>query len=122
MAGFAEETGDFYKIDVLKTAAAVTASGSTAAFAGYARANKLVAELAVTAVSGTTPTLDLVLEDTLDGTNFYTVGAFVQVTATGRQVLRIPTTTPFTNRLRFRWTVAGTTPSFTIALSVYAES
>lgn len=71
-------------------------------------------QLDVTAASGTTPTLDVVIEDTLDGTNWNVVGTFAQKTATGREVINI--TTPFHGQMRVRWTIGGTTPSFTFSV------
>lgn len=101
------------------TSSARTASGDTGAQDGYATTDVLRVQLDVTAASGTTPTLDVVVEDTLDGTSWNTIGTFAQKTATGREVLNI--TTPFTNRVRARWTVGGTTPSFTFSVLAYAE-
>jgi hypothetical protein len=77
-------------------------------------AAKLRFQLNVTAASGTSPTLDVVVEDTLDGTNWNTVGTFAQRTAAGRQVIDI--TSPFSGRLRVRWTIGGTSPSFTFSV------
>ncbi|NUO97486.1 MAG: hypothetical protein HOW59_06105 [Nonomuraea sp.] len=95
--------------------AARTASGSTAAQSGYGPATSLRAQLNVTAAAGTTPTLDVVIEDTLDGgTTWNTIGTFTQATAVARQVINI--TTPFSDTLRVRWTVGGATPSFTFAV------
>jgi hypothetical protein len=68
----------------------------------------------VTAASGTTPTLDLTVEWSMDGVNFgaaQTPEAFTQITAaTVRRLLQFPVRAPF---FRLVWTVGGTTPSFT---------
>lgn len=106
-------------LNTLAASAARTASGDSGVQNGYERASVLRAQLNVTAVAGTTPTLDVVLEDTLDGTNWNVVGTFTQATAATRQVLNV--TTPFTDRIRARWTVAGVTPSFTFSVLVYSE-
>lgn len=87
--------------------------------AGYAAPSKLRVQLNVTEASGVTPTLDVVVEDTLDGGNWNVVGTFAQRTAAGRQVIDI--TTPFAGTVRFRWTIGGTTPSFTFAVDSYSE-
>lgn len=50
-------------------------------------------------------------EDTLDGTNWNPVAAFAQRVGVGREVVNV--TAPFSDRLRVRWTVGGTAPSFT---------
>ncbi len=73
----------------------------------------------VTAVSGTTPTLDLSVEWSTDGGTTWFVGqpadTFTQVTATGTA---IKTFTPKAPHCRVRWTIAGTTPSFTFAVDL----
>ena len=72
------------------------------------------AQLNVTAASGTAPTLNVLIEDSLDGTNFNTIGTFTQRTAAGREVINI--TVPFSENLRVSWTIGGTTPSFTFSV------
>lgn len=94
-----------------------TASGDSGAVAGFGDKTTLRAQLNITAVAGTAPTLDVVIEDTLDGTNWNTIGTFAQRTAAGRQVVDI--TSPFTDRLRVRWTLGGTAPSFTFSVLGY---
>lgn len=90
-----------------------TASGNTGALNGYGPGSTIRAQLNVTAASGTTPTLDVVIEDSVDGgTTWNVVGTFAQNTgAPGTQVINV--TAPFSDTLRVRWTVGGTTPSFT---------
>ena len=121
-AGYAEE--------VIVASGAQTVSGNSGVLGGYAGAASLRAQLEVTAASGTTPTLDVVLEDTLDGTNWNVVGTFIQKVTTGREVINVnpakaesATFQPlFADRLRVRWTVAGTTPSFTFSVKWAASS
>ena len=96
-----------------------TSSDSSAAFTGYGAADLLRCQLDVTAVSGTAPTLDVVIEDSLDGTTWNVIGTFAQKLAVGREVINI--TTPFADMLRTRWTVAGTTPSFSFSVLVEAQ-
>ncbi len=93
-----------------------TTSGDSGPQSGFGDERTLRAQLIVTAAAGT---LDVVLEDTLDGTNWNVVATFTQKTATGREVVNV--TAPFTDRLRVRWTIGGTTPSFTFAVDVYSE-
>lgn len=104
--------------DTLVASAARTTSGNSTAVSGWGSVSRLRAQLDITAASGTTPTLDVVLEDTLDGTNYHTIGAFTQATAAGRQAVNV--TTPFTDQVRVRWTIAGTTPSFTFSVLAHA--
>lgn len=94
--------------------AARTASGTSGVLSGFASADKMRVQLNVTAASGTTPTLDVVIEDTLDGTNFNTIGTFTQKSAASREVINI--NTPFADRIRVRHTVGGVDPSFTFDL------
>lgn len=100
--------------------AARTASGDSGPQTGFEVSQAIRAQLDVSAASGTTPTLDVVLEDTLDaGATWNVVGTFAQKTGPGREVIDV--TSPFTDRLRARWTVGGTSPSFTFSVTVYAE-
>ncbi len=100
--------------------AARSANGDSGPQVGFEVSQQLRAQLDVTAASGTSPTLNVVLEDTLDfGATWNVVGTFAQRTGPGREVINI--TTPFTDRLRARWTVGGTTPSFNFSVQVYAE-
>lgn len=99
--------------------AAQTASGSSAAVAGYAGAKTLRAQLNVTAMSGTSPTLNVVVEDSLDGSNWNTVGTFAAKTAPGREVINV--TTPFADQVRVSWAIGGTTPSATFDVVVFDE-
>lgn len=107
--------------------AARTATGTTGplehigvAEVMYALAKTIRAQLNVTAASGTSPTLDAVIQDSLDGgVTWNTIGTFAQKTAVAREVINI--TAPFSDMLRVQWTIAGTTPSFTFAVDWYVE-
>lgn len=100
--------------------AARTASGNSDTFTGFSAAKTIRAQLNVSAASGTSPTLDVKIEDSVDGgVTWNTVGTFAQKTAAGREVINI--TTPFTDMLRVSWAIAGTTPSFTFAVDWYNE-
>ena len=68
----------------------------------------------VTAVSGTTPTLDIVVQESDDGgTNWFDVWHFPRITAVG--MYRTPKLPLTGNRVRVVETLTGTTPSFTRA-------
>lgn len=120
--GYAEET--------VVASAARTASSDSGIVTGYGGGSSLRAQLNVTAASGTTPTLDVVIEDTLDGVNFNTIGTFTQKVAAAREVINVyPQKADsatfqalFADRVRVRWTVAGTTPSFTFSVIVVSQS
>lgn len=96
-----------------------TASGSSASTGGMTSRTTLRVQLSVTAASGVSPSLAVVLEDTLDGENWNTIGTFAAKTAVGREVINIEA--PFTETVRARWTLSGTAPSFTFAVLAYAE-
>ncbi len=72
------------------------------------------AQLNVTAATGTSPTLSVLIEDSLDGINYNTIGTFAQKTAAGREIINI--TTPFSENLRVSWAIAGTSASFTFSV------
>jgi hypothetical protein len=70
----------------------------------------------VTAVTGTTPTMDVRIEESDDaGTNWFTVYDFPRITATG--IYRSPFLPVTGNRVRYVQTIGGTTPSFTRAIN-----
>lgn len=103
---------------------AVIVTGDTARTAGFTSGNEEVGEfrdviafLNVTAASGTSPTLDITIQDSPDGTVWtnHPSGAFTQTTATGVKRLEIPRVG---NHVRAVVTVGGTTPSFTFSLQL----
>lgn len=99
--------------------AARTTSGSQVV-QGLQEYDKLRVQLNVSAASGTTPTLDVVVEDTVDaGATWNTVATFAQKTAAAREVLTISPV--IGDQVRVSWTIAGSTPSFTFAVSGLAE-
>lgn len=95
-----------------------TSSGNSgnAIFAGENK--EAIVYLDVTAVTGTSPTLDVVIQDTIDGTNFDTVDSFTQATTTGREVKRINN---FSRYMRISYTIGGTTPDFTFSVKAYIK-
>lgn len=69
-----------------------------------------------TAVSGTTPTLDISYETTMDGgTTWFTHTSLTQLTATGTERKVIPA--PIGIESRILCTIGGTTPSFTFSVA-----
>ena len=95
-----------------------TVTGS--AVTGLAAAKQLVMQLDVTTASGTSPTLDVVVQDTVDGSNWNTIATFAQATAVTREVIRL--TTAFTDQLRVVGTIGGTTPVFIFGVLAWADS
>ena len=75
----------------------------------------------VTAVTGTTPTLDVAIEESDDsGTNYFKVYDFPRITAAG--MYRSPIMRLTGNRVRYVQTVGGTTPSFTRSINRLQDS
>lgn len=70
--------------------------------------------LDVTAASGTSPTLDVTVETSHDGTTWRQVGTFAQKTAAGTERKSFSGLDRF---VRATWTLGGTTPSFTFEIS-----
>lgn len=75
-----------------------------------------ILELAVTAASGTTPTLDVTVDTAKDnaGTNSRSLGAFTQKTGVSNERKSFP---GLDNYYRVTWTIGGTTPSFTLGIT-----
>jgi hypothetical protein len=95
--------------------AALTTTTTTAAFTPGQGISYQV-NIPVTAVTGTTPTLDVSIEESDDtGTNWFKVYDFPRITAVG--MYRSPVITLNGNRVRYVQTVGGTTPSFTRAVN-----
>jgi hypothetical protein len=70
----------------------------------------------VTAVSGTSPTMDVDIQESDDtATNWYTVYSFPRITAAG--IYRSPKLSLQGNRVRYVQTIGGSSPSFTRAIN-----
>ena len=109
----ADLTANTYVIDV--ASAALTASANTAAVTPGAGTVSQEFVISVTAVSGTTPTLDVIVQESSDdGTNWFDIYHFPRITANGH--FRSPAILQQGTRTRFVQTVGGTTPSFTRSL------
>lgn len=100
--------------------AAITTTTTTAAFTPSSGVAYQV-NIPVTAVTGTTPTLDVSIEESDDnGTNWFKVYDFPRITAVG--FFRSPVIMATGTRLRYVQTITGTTPSFTRAINRLAVS
>jgi hypothetical protein len=117
----------------------VTANGNTIEYYEFASYERAILTVEVSAVTGTTPTLDLYIEERNAGTGNWTqIDKFKQLTTTTsspvRRVLNasaVPasypasgdgsagdaTTSPFGECLRLRWVVGGSSPNFTFTCS-----
>jgi hypothetical protein len=114
-----DRQGNYYAPDKARPDATLASAARTTTATGTAfstdGADSLEGFLAVTAASGTTPTLDVRLETSVDGgTTWSTVAAFAQATAisTKNKVFG-----PLGDSCRWAWTIAGTTPSFTFTIT-----
>lgn len=113
---------------VLKASSAETASTTGTSVNTGGDPGSLYVEVNVTAASGTTPTLTVVVEGSLDNTNWFTLGT---VGANGYNVGPVSTApTNFTvtagpirayfdmpQYIRSRSVIGGTTPSFTYTVT-----
>lgn len=95
--------------------AAITSTATTSALTPTGGVSYEV-NIPVTAVSGTTPTLDVTIEESDDaGTNWFPVYSFPRITANG--IYRSPKLPLTGNRVRYVQTIGGTSPSFTRAIN-----
>ena len=110
--------GDRPRPDAAVASAARTATGTSSAFETQS-ADSIEGTLVVTAGSGTTPTLNVSLETSIDGgTTYSTVGSFAQKTGAASEGKVFG---PLGDLSRWRWTIAGTTPSFTFSIAAEAN-
>ena len=95
--------------------AAITVTANTSAITPTFGCSYVVS-IPVTAVTGTSPTMDVDIQESDDsGVNWYTVYSFPRITTTG--IYRSPKLAFNGNRVRYVQSIAGTTPSFTRAIS-----
>jgi hypothetical protein len=108
-----------YQTLVLVPSAARTTSGSAASTVDDT-GDTVSIWVNVTAVSGTTPTLDISVQWSPDGTTWADVDttpdAFAQITTTKAVVKTFPDRAKF---YRVSWAVGGTAPSFTFTIQAY---
>jgi hypothetical protein len=96
------------------SSAARTTTFTSAAINPSQGSQSLSTAISVTAVSGTNPTMDCVLQQSSDtGTTFYDVYHWERITATG--VYQSNSIRNNGNRIRYVCTIAGTSPSFTFS-------
>lgn len=118
-----DQLGGAYTNETLLASGAKTVSANTAANTGFGGVKDLIVQVAVTAASGTLPTLDVKIQDTVDGgTNWNDIAGltFTQLITTGQEI-KIPTRI-FSDSLRVSYTIAGTNPSFTFSVKAFARS
>lgn len=95
------------------TTATTSGQSASSSVGGYKEA---LVTLDVTAASGTSPTLNVVIQASDDGgTTWFDLpgGTFSQKTAVSNQAIQIAT---FGDTIRAKWTIVGVSPSFTFAI------
>jgi len=100
---------------ILVDSAPRSASGNSGAITSLGGVSALKAELHVTEVSGVEPKLTVVVEETLDGTNWNQIGKFTERTRVGRQTISLGD--PLAETIRLSWTITGTAPLFTFSVT-----
>jgi len=109
-----------YKESITLFSGTVTASGNTLDI-DVSRFSSIRVALKVTAVSGTSPALDLYIEGKYEATGDYvTLLSVTGVTSTGFWELGQVDNLTF-RYIRARWIVGGTSPSFTICVMAQAK-
>lgn len=106
---------------VLAASAARTATGTGTVEIVVSDQKAAAFYIDVTAASGTSPTLDVVVEtfDPAAVSNWQTLATFAQKTAAAKE--RVAVTANLGSRVRVKWTIGGTTPSFTFSVGMCAE-
>ena len=110
---------------VLTQASAVQTTNGVSANLPVAGYRELLVEANVTAVAGTTPTLTFALDSLGADGVWYTLWTSAAVTAMGQTVTHLgvgaATNVAFGATVRLRWTMGGTTPSFTFSVSIIGK-
>lgn len=105
-------------VPLIEVASAARTTTGNSGLISVAAGGGLSGLIAVTAASGTTPTLDITLEESFDnGTTWTQVWAAPRLTGISTAVIPPMLTSGLR---RWVWTLAGTTPSFTFAITANA--
>ena len=97
-------------------AAALTATGNSSGLdIKKTAAEGVVVEIDVTAVTGTSPTMDFIVQESNDDSTYNNLVTFAQITAVGRWQRRVQSKKRY---LRLGRTAGGTTPSFTVTAGI----
>ena len=110
--------------EVLSASGAQTATFQTAKHDGFRNADAFILQANVTAQSGTTPTLDIKLQDSFDnGVTWQDTGlAIAQITTVTGVFQARSSSIPLAPMIRAFCTIAGTIPSYTFSLTIYAKA
>lgn len=106
-----------YGKSLFNLASAKTASANgTTVDNSASTANGGIGVISVIAASGTSPTLDVIVQHSSDGSSWSTLGTFTQATGTTSQAITVASGTTVNRYLRAAATIGGSTPSFTFAV------
>lgn len=105
------------RITFLPSAARTTSGSSGQIDCSFA--DEMLIFLDVTAVSGTSPTLDVSVKTLGPDGKWYQIAQFTQRTTTGQEAKAI---TNFGGDLKVDYTIDGTTPSFTFSVTAVAKT
>lgn len=118
--GLIHHSGTYSQDVLVPDGTVITASGNSQTLGAYHAARQAIIQINVTALGGTTPSITVNLQDSIDdGTNWNNVVSTSAITATGLTVLRVPITTPFSGLLRLNYAVTGAAPSITLGVRGY---
>lgn len=109
-------SGQITRATVIHALEAETSTGEDTSVDGAAQSTTgAIAHLHVTAASAA-DTLDVVIQDSANNTDWSTLGTFAQVSAIGSERLTIAGTVE--RYVRASWTIGGSDPSFTFAVTI----
>jgi len=102
--------------EIITTVTNAIETGTTEFDQNVDRFNQAIILLNVTAVTGNTPTMTLLVQHSLDGTTWATSATFTEATGTGTELETVAT--PFGSRMRLSYTIGGVAdPDFTFTVT-----
>ena len=109
-------------IEIHLASSTMTATANGVQRDGYKNLDGIILIAVVSAASGTAPTLDIKLQDSIDsGATWQDTGiAFAQMAVAGTFAVR--SVLPLAPLVRPVYTIGGTTPSFTFSLRAYGKA
>lgn len=112
--------------DVYARASAVATSSNNSGDLPVDSFSELALDINITAVSGTTPTIQFIMERKGNDNNYYQIYASASInsnqaisTSLGAGMAQ---SVSFGTTARLRWVIGGTTPSFTFSVSLIGKS
>jgi hypothetical protein len=107
--------------EVVVPSAARTTTGTGTAVQGWSRGGPdQQSRLTITAASGTSPSLTVIVEDSPDNSTWTTRDTYPAQTTTATVTRALPANMAAFQRVR--WTISGTSPSFTFSVQFAAST